>query len=322
MTRPCSHLSTLDGDSIRASLSTGPVVRRPNRRQPNRRRDEGDTWTAKVDGSLESVAFFIPVMTPRYFQSTECRRELRFFVTQARRLGLTELIMPLLYVDVPALHDETPLDDLVGIVKLFHWEEWTDLRFVERGSAAYQRAVANLATRLARANVEAAQSASAPLPASNNDDDPGDAPGIMDRMAMAEASLPGWSATVQRVGEILEDLGDKMTVASEDIAAADRQGKGFAGRVAVARRLGNDLDGSGDEVLALSSTSAEQLNDVDTGIRAIIESAPDSVNEDPTSRDDFLAFFENIREMASSVDEGLGSIEEFLGQMEPIERMS
>src|SRR6266511_2403370 len=62
----------------------------------------GDEWRPKVDASLSSVAFFIPVLTPRYFQSVECRRELNFFARQATRLGVRELVMPILYVDVPA----------------------------------------------------------------------------------------------------------------------------------------------------------------------------------------------------------------------------
>src|SRR6266496_3910684 len=44
----------------------------------------GDEWRPKVDASLSSVAFFIPVLTPRYFQSVECRRELNFLTRQWR----------------------------------------------------------------------------------------------------------------------------------------------------------------------------------------------------------------------------------------------
>jgi hypothetical protein len=38
----------------------------------------GDEWRNKVDESLAGIAFFIPLMTPRYFLSAECRRELQF----------------------------------------------------------------------------------------------------------------------------------------------------------------------------------------------------------------------------------------------------
>jgi hypothetical protein len=71
----------------------------------------GEEWRDKVDSSLSSIAFFISVITPRYFMHPECRRELRFFVDRATRLGIRELVLPLLYVDVPSLDEEVPTDD-------------------------------------------------------------------------------------------------------------------------------------------------------------------------------------------------------------------
>ena len=61
----------------------------------------GDEWKNKIDSSLASVAFFIPVLTPRYFMSPECRSELQYFARRATSLGLKELVLPLLYLDVP-----------------------------------------------------------------------------------------------------------------------------------------------------------------------------------------------------------------------------
>lgn len=283
----------------------------------------GDAWTSKVDGSLASVAFFIPVMTPRFFQSTECRRELRFFVTQANKLSLNELIMPLLYVDFPGHHEEDPTDELIALVKKYQWEFWTDLRLVERGSGEYRKAVVALAKRLVAANAAIAAAASvAPIPAADDDDDDDDAPGIMDRMAEAETALPAWTDTAARVGQIIQVLGSRMQAAGEEMQAADARGKGFAGRLTVARRLADELKAPGEEVLSLSSDFAEQMNTVDSGIRAIIEAAPDSSANSPEEQEAIQEFFDSIIEMATSADEGLGSIEAFLNQMSPIERMS
>src|ERR1700741_4459468 len=47
----------------------------------------GEAWRNRIDASLASVVFFIPVLTPRYFMSPECRRELQFF---ARKSGIKE----------------------------------------------------------------------------------------------------------------------------------------------------------------------------------------------------------------------------------------
>ncbi len=112
----------------------------------------GEEWRDRIDKSLISVPLFIPVLTPRYFQSSECRRELQFFAHNATELGEKELVLPLLYVDVPSLHEEAPSDDLIALIKTFQWEDWRDLRFTEVDSEKYRRGVDKLATRLVEAN--------------------------------------------------------------------------------------------------------------------------------------------------------------------------
>jgi hypothetical protein len=47
----------------------------------------GEEWRKEIDQSLSSIAFFISVLTPRYFMSSECRRELQKFARSARELG-------------------------------------------------------------------------------------------------------------------------------------------------------------------------------------------------------------------------------------------
>lgn len=39
----------------------------------------GDDWRNRIDNSLASTAFFIAILTPRFFTSSECRREAQFF---------------------------------------------------------------------------------------------------------------------------------------------------------------------------------------------------------------------------------------------------
>ena len=63
----------------------------------------GDDWQQKIDERLESAAFFIPVVTPRYLTSEACRRELWTVAQRAEAVGLKGLILPLYYVDVPSL---------------------------------------------------------------------------------------------------------------------------------------------------------------------------------------------------------------------------
>jgi len=36
----------------------------------------GDEWKRRIDQALQETTFFIPIITPTYFISEECRREL------------------------------------------------------------------------------------------------------------------------------------------------------------------------------------------------------------------------------------------------------
>lgn len=105
----------------------------------------GEDWRNKIDESLSSVGFFIAILTPRYFKSAECRRELQRFARRAENLGIKELVLPLLYVDVSSLHEDAPDDPLVVLVKTFQWVDWRELRFSDIDSGEYRRGVARLA---------------------------------------------------------------------------------------------------------------------------------------------------------------------------------
>lgn len=279
----------------------------------------GNAWADKVNGSLSNVAFFIPVLTPRFFASPECRREMRTFMDRAERLGLTELIMPIRYIDFPALSEDPQSDDLIATATKYQWEDWTDLRFKERGSGANRLAVFKMAKRLADANAAAAILPS-PLPVvrtqSEGDDD---SPGLMDLIAEGETVLPLWTTTIERAGELLVSLGPEFEASQQQMEAADARGQGFAGRLTATRKLANNLDPIGDEMVSLGNDFASQLSSVDAAIRAIIEMASHADGEDGVQVHEFFA---TIREMARHADDGLGSLQDLMGQMAPMEKMS
>ncbi len=109
----------------------------------------GEGWRQKVDSGLTLAAFFVPIMTPRYFQSPQCRRELQYFAKNATRLGGKERVAPIHYVDVPAFGEDSPEDELVALVKTYQWEDWRELRLFDPSAEPYCRAVARLAKQLA-----------------------------------------------------------------------------------------------------------------------------------------------------------------------------
>jgi len=186
-----------------------------------------------------SVGFFIAVLTPRYFTSPECRRELQRFARRARDRGIKELVLPLLYVDVSALHEDLPSDDLVTLVKTFQWEDWHELRFSDVHSCEYRRGVARLAERLVEANKKAPEvnipAAALELESATEDGD--DSPGVLDRLVAAEETLPQWQTTLEAISEEMTRIGSIVQEAADDMQKSDDQGKGFAARLTIARKL-------------------------------------------------------------------------------------
>jgi len=286
----------------------------------------GDNWRAKIDDSLASVAFFIPVMTPRYFMSAECRNELRFFVRRADQLGIKELVLPLYYVDVPSFSDEVGKDDLINLVREFQWEDWRELRYEEFASKSYRRGVSKLAGRLVAANKHAEEANVAEAALQMEDvaqDEVDNAPGLIDRLADAEEALPNWTITIEDISKEITTIGELMQATTSEINKnSGKADKGFAFRLGISRRLAKQLGDPTERISTLANAFASQLHDVDEGFRIIIEQAPAEIKDNPDSKDDLCKFFKTVRTLSSSASVGLNASQEMIDAIAPMEKMS
>ena len=285
----------------------------------------GQAWKQRVDESLASVAFFVPVLTPTYFKRAECRRELRFFAEKATALGLEELVMPVLWVDFPALHEDEPSDELIALVKKWQWVIWTDLKFSERESGEYRKAVSEMAQRLVEANAAAAikppESPSERVGEGHQIEllENGDL-GLADRIAIAEGAMPEWSAALERIGTLVEELGEEMQNGVAAIEESDSKDGGFVGRVNVFRKVAANLAQPAEEMIQLGNDFAGRLSEVDSGYRAIVESVAEGVAVDDV--EDVEDFYDTVRGLAATTDDSMDSLEGLLNQFGTIERMS
>ena len=283
----------------------------------------GDEWAAKIDSALSVGAFFIPIVTPRYFQSRECRRELSSFARKAQHLGIRELIMPIRYINFPAFDEETCADELIVLARSFQWECWTELRFSARDSPEYRRAVASLADRLARA---AASMEKTTVPESaaqiTDDEEDDDAPGFIDKLASIEQVMPDWAQTVTEIGSNIEIIGVMMQDATNEVEHGDARGKGAVARVVVARNLATMLEEPTEKTRTLANRFAAQLNEIDLGIHAILERAPVEFHERPESSEELVSLTRALRALIENAEEGLGSAEGMATAVASIEQLS
>jgi len=286
----------------------------------------GEEWRKTIDENLASVVFFIPVVTPRYFLSAGCRREMQEFTRKATNLGFKELVLPLYYVDVPSLHDESEQDVLIKMIRDFQREDWREIRFKETASEGYRRGVYQLAKRLVDINSRTEkQGKTAPSPGKSvmpveiiSDE----SPGVLDRLAKSEETLPKLSSTLTLITNEVLHIGKIMQDGTNDIKLADSQSKGFTGRLIIAQQMSQKLNEPVEHIFKLSNNYSTQLHDVDEGIRLMVEQALMEIKENPELESKFNNFFESLVTLSAAAKIGFGATKKMMDASRPIESMS
>ena len=91
----------------------------------------GQNWKERIDKSLDEVTFFIPIITPSFFNSDACSDELKRFLNREKKLKRNDLIFPVYYVDCPLLNDKAKRrgNRLAQAIATHQHADWRDLRF-------------------------------------------------------------------------------------------------------------------------------------------------------------------------------------------------
>lgn len=277
----------------------------------------GEEWRARIDQALAATTFLIPVVTPRYFESAECRRELLTFTGHAKSLGRLELLLPLYYADVRGLADGAESDDeAIALVSSTQRVDWRRLRLEDEGSPAYRKQVNVLAVRLReitnKLDSDEAGVRSQPDSLPESDED---GPGFLEVWAVTERAWPELNNTmealnleIRRVGDIARGWTPKLNRAAE---------RGVGPTLLVAGELAKRLDGPAAQMDGLSKQFAAQLLDVDAGVLALIRVAEG--NEQP---EDHAEFFGSVHGMKRAADEGFSALAELADTLEQTSQFS
>ncbi len=287
----------------------------------------GDDWRNAIFENLGLIAFFIPIITPRYFLSPQCRGELQFFAHRASRFSVEGLILPIHYVDTPALLEDEPVDDLAVSVSSLQWEDWRELRFQDVSSEEYRRSVARLAKRLIDANRQEEETELVEVAGGGREDtgeivEEDEVPGTLDQLVASEKAIPELTDTIINISKSVNAIGQIMRAATDDIHRGDSLGGGFAGRLIIARRVAGDLVEPVEQIWSSSNDYASLTHDIDEGVRIIIKQAAVEVESNPEARSDFCEFFNAVRDLSDSTHSGNESVQGMIDSIAPIEKMS
>lgn len=78
----------------------------------------GEDWRARIEDSIRAATFFIPIITMRYFSSQACVDELTAFEATARKLGVTDLILPIVLFGAEEISEEDDRPEVQLIARL------------------------------------------------------------------------------------------------------------------------------------------------------------------------------------------------------------
>ncbi|MFO1433951.1 MAG: hypothetical protein U1F76_28295 [Candidatus Competibacteraceae bacterium] len=89
-------------------------------------------------------------ISPSFFASPECRREVERFIEREKALNRNDLILPVYYLEYPSLSDEAAAqhDPLVRLFSNRQYADWCGLRFTSLNSKTVRQAMAGLAQRI------------------------------------------------------------------------------------------------------------------------------------------------------------------------------
>jgi hypothetical protein len=296
----------------------------------------GAAWKERIDNAIAGTTFFIPIITPSYFKSPECRRELLKFAREAEALGLTELLTSVYWVRVAALQDapEASQDEAIRLVAKYNWQDLRDERLENRDSALYRKSLSKLAQKLEDRAQRAAEVGDVPTTTTVIPDFPSaieidgveiqapgkqsDDGGVLDHLAGAEEAMPRVAELLTEMTKQIEIVGDLAVDAGHGIDAAAKRGQGAKGALTVTNRLAHQLADPASAIVSIGREYGQVLADVDLGIHAQL----DLIEEAGRPSDADKQTLREIQGLRAASEQGANGLNAMLDSMEPVSRLS
>ena len=282
----------------------------------------GQRWERRIENVIDGTTFLITIITPSFFNSDMCMKEVRQFIEREQALNRDDLIIPILYVPTPAL--QNPDNEIACNLRSRHYFAWGALRFEDSDSNKYRKTISELAEQIVSAIDRSNQSEQEPILATDNlpvkESDPDSGSGFIELTAEAEDAMPLFVQTTIEFAGKLEEMGDEAVAATNEFEKANRSGKPASARLAIVHRFANRLEKPTMDMEILANEYNDQLMRVGGGIDALIGQL-----EATTDREDLDAAREllsTLNGVVNQVDEGMDSLLHLHETLLPLHNLS
>jgi hypothetical protein len=261
----------------------------------------GEEWKPRIQASLAEAAVFMPIVTRQYFDRQDCRDELLTYHSEAKRLGVQSLVLPVVVLG----HDyltEGNSDLAAQIIADRQFRDFRDAWLEGPDSAMWRRALVTLANDLVTVveNAERTLTDTATdtaTTASAADDRPGS-------MELEEAG--------ERLAAEAEPIADRMNGTFEQLTAVfTARGAGFpdldpAQARQVMRDMAAEVEPLGREFESAAGDLQQLIFETDAVLRGFVahlleSGTPDEIDEGRASLRTLHAEFGSLVEVQEVV---------------------
>jgi hypothetical protein len=125
--------------------------------------DPGSDWLDETAKAIEKSSFCIPILTPAFWRSVSCAREVIQFREIERGRGRNDLIFPIVYDPISMRLDKDAHDPWVfNLLSRRHWADFSNLRQLNPEDGAFAKVLDRFTAAIAQALVRKAPTTRAP----------------------------------------------------------------------------------------------------------------------------------------------------------------
>ncbi|MGW0172735.1 toll/interleukin-1 receptor domain-containing protein [Rhodococcus sp. NPDC003322] len=270
----------------------------------------GDEWQEKISSTIAGTTFFIPIISPSYLNSENCRNEFLEFWSRASESNLGELLLPILYADVDLSADSS--DEICRIVEKIQFLDWRETRLEEFNSKIYKTELAKIGRRLKEVATIVELKPESVAEEESSDDEPG----LFELLASAEAAMESLQGDMDRVKLSFGLVGATF----EGISQAPARSS-MSAHLSDIVRVANALKAPTKEFDDACKILEGKTREIDSAVVAMVEFSEDPILGAANS-DAIAKMHENFVEMRDQMAGQIGEFASMRRQMSSLGRMS
>lgn len=272
----------------------------------------GEAWQQKIENEVNAATVFIPLLSATYIARKNCRQEFFRFYQTADRLGVTELILPVLLFEHSDLFVPDSSDELVSICSKLNWESIAEAIIEGNDSPVWGKTMAHLARRFTAAYKKAEQTISednrARISAVNEAERDQDSPGFIEAVGNIEEEVTALVALTEQVTERIKSIGNVANSGNEIRPTNIREANIWA------IRLADNFKEPCAEIGEYGKTIFVKTQKIDLNIGRVMTIA----NKD----ENFFSFAGGFIKSLDNLEEVKGQLNSLLNSFESVENMS